>query len=225
MPAPIANITDKRINSSKVQDVVESFPRTASQPLRELSPGKLNSPPKRTHQVQSASPEKRQMSDAALDNSVSSAKSEHLTSALSLMLAAKRAARPVSLPELGDAKHIRRKRSALGRATSASFEISQIGKSQIEQDAVELAEQGIGELAGDAPQPAEEFLLSQKITYEESEIRARKARLLAELGRSVDESPRKEVIATVPDGPPTRTRRKPTASTGVAAKPRARRKN
>jgi hypothetical protein len=142
-----------------------------------------------------------------------------------MILAAKRASRPISLPELGDDKHVRRKRSALGRASSASFDISQNGKSQFDQDVGESIERGIGNQAEDVCKPPEEFLLSQKITYEESEIRARKARLLAELGGPVDDIPRNEDTEAVTDGHATRSRRKPLANTGATPKPRGRRKN
>lgn len=163
-----------------------------------------------------ASPEQKAPASGPMpENPASSAKSEHLTNALSLMLAAKRASRTVSQPE---ESLIRRKRAALGRASSASFDTLDPGKSSLVREPSSLANETVAEEQDSAP-TIPEFLPSQKITYADAETQARKARLLAELGGAADEASGLAQSETV------ERKRKTSAAKGKSAKSRAKRKS
>jgi hypothetical protein len=216
-------VQDRHIERSRASEKSTQRPRLASGPLGEVPLQKLNSPSKRSTQFKSASPEKKaQASGTISENPESSAKSEHLTNALSVMLAAKRASRTVSLPE---ESLIRRKRGALGRASSASFDTSDTGKTSLVREPSSLANETAAEKPDTAP-TIPEFLLSQKITYADAETQARKARLLAELGVDSEEASglaQGEAVGT-PRGRDAAGRKKKTlAATG--AKSRAKRRN
>jgi hypothetical protein len=153
-----------------------------SQPLREVSPEKLNSP---RRSPQRPSPElKITRVQSAHEMAISSAKSEELTKELSEMLAAKRAARQISLPNSEETMpRPLRKRTGLGRASSLGLANNQL----------ELPK------ATTIPTLHESILLSQKVVYGgDLETEEKRQQLLAEItgGAAPINAAEKEANAT-----------------------------
>jgi hypothetical protein len=148
----------------------------AGQPLREVSPEKLNSP-KRSPQRLSSPEGKPVTGRNGQQVSASSAKSEVLTREISEMLAAKKASRRESLPNSEEPHPMpRRNRTGLGRAAS-------LGRAnQIDLTTATSAPAAVEQMS-----VSENVLLSQKVVYGDSEALEKRQQLLAELkGESAD---------------------------------------
>lgn len=156
----------------------ENSAMPTAQPLREVSPEKLNSP-KRSPQ-RPLSPEEKTVKGRNVQQiSASSAKSEVLTREISEMLAAKKAARLESLPNSEEPNPVsRRNRTGLGRAPSLGF------ANQADLTKTTSAPAVIEQMS-----VSENVLLSQKVVYGDSEALERRQQLLAELkGEATDNS-------------------------------------
>jgi hypothetical protein len=160
----------------------EQDPRRQPKPLEEVPPPLLNSPRR-----SELTPLTRANTDS---DSVASGKA---TSALAAMLEAKRASR--SMPDSGslggrdsDAENhpqLRRKRT-LGRAASTGSE-SMLRGENVSGSRAEPAEEPQPGPAKEAAAPSDDsMLLSQKLIYEDPEMRQRREKLLAEIGGAKD---------------------------------------
>jgi hypothetical protein len=162
----------------------ELEPRRHQKPLEEASLPRLNSPRR-------SEPNPPAHANADPDSTASG----KATSALAAMLEAKRASRsmpdPASLPGGGrdsDAENhpqLRRKRT-LGRAASTGSE-SMVRGDSTNGPMVELPQEPQQGPAKPAAVPSEDsMLLSQKLIYEDPEMRERREKLLAEIGGAKD---------------------------------------
>jgi hypothetical protein len=163
------------------KDSVSDNPANSDpQPLREVSPEKLNSPKKKSPELPD-SQEERPLSQRTVPQiPTASGKSEEWTKELSEILAAKRAARQQSLPNTAESNTMsRRNRAGLGRAVSLG-----LNNQMVETAPLQPAQ----------PSVAENMLLSQKVVYGVEDAQARREQLLAELGQTTDEKPVDEEI-------------------------------
>jgi hypothetical protein len=131
--------------------------------LQEVSPERLNSPTKSLSPAKPAEKETPREED-------SSGKLEETTSALRAMLEAKKAARQSS-DAANEVRPTRRKRTALGRALSNATDPVRLSR----QNSPQRPETTKDEMV-------KPIMASQKLVYEERQIREREKKLFADIG-------------------------------------------
>lgn len=158
------------------QETIEHPPRRASHALQEIPSQRLNSPAI-SMTTSTRTPQKEQ---TPAENQ--SAKSEEATNALVAMLEAKKYAK--SSNTIKDARHLHRKRSGLGRALSSSTDAA---RRSVQNSPTRMSEPPVPD------KKTVDIMASQKLVYEEREIRVREMKLFADIGGNEMESDKSKV--------------------------------